>query len=387
MAEEHQLTRRELRERERQLAAEREAQAQAAQQPAKAAQPDAPVQHSSHHHAAESTEPAQQDAAPRQPVTEAPARRSRAHAHAAAVAEQNAEAVSEKPVTEKATPQPLPRRSRERLPAADAPVPPRPAAAQQGASVLPLLAEEPRASKPEPAKAAPVEESAKPAEKAQPAASAQSAAKPEPKPELKPEVTSAEKAAAVLPKRSPVAERVVAQNQHDGDGAPKGASFIRSEPVEKPETKASASDRADKDDADAVQLTGGVSTGPATASVLVLPSTPEQNFTLPLDSTGDVVLTTGSITLPQLTTDTGIIPAVFERDAGDPLADSSDRLPITDENRPISAVDTVRRYESDVILPSSPEHSRLNAAAVWLLVGAGVLIVAATAFVLLRIFG
>lgn len=217
--------------------------------------------------------------------------------------------------------------------------------------------------------------------------------KAESKAETRPEVTPAEKAAAVLPRRSQVAERVVAQNLQEADGAPKGASFIRTEPVDKPEPAkrpepAEKTQPAEKTSAaDQVQLSGGVSTGPATARVLVLPSTPEQNFTLPLDSTGDVVLTTGSITLPQLTTDTGIIPAVFERDAGDPLADSSDRLPITDENRPISAVDTVRRYESDVILPSSPEHSRLNAAGIWLLVGAGVLIVAATAFVLLRIFG
>lgn len=131
-----------------------------------------------------------------------------------------------------------------------------------------------------------------------------------------------------------------------------------------------------------------LATGPATASVLVLPSTPEQRtLGVPLDSTGEVVVTTGSITLPQVTTDTGVIPAVYERDQGDPLADTSDSVPVTDETRPVSAVETVRRYESERILPQSAHHDRMNKVSVGLLVGAGVLLIAATVFVLLRIFG
>ncbi|MGO2654983.1 MAG: hypothetical protein ACTH93_04005 [Pseudoclavibacter sp.] len=131
-----------------------------------------------------------------------------------------------------------------------------------------------------------------------------------------------------------------------------------------------------------------ITTGPATASVLVLPSTPEQNsLALPLDSTGDVLITTGSITLPQLTTDTGVIPAAYEKDRGDPLADTSDSVPVTDETRPVSAVETVRRYETDRILPENSQHDRMNKLSIGLLIGAGVLLIAATVFVLLRIFG
>ncbi|MFT8637641.1 MAG: hypothetical protein ABF811_06750 [Pseudoclavibacter sp.] len=117
------------------------------------------------------------------------------------------------------------------------------------------------------------------------------------------------------------------------------------------------------------------STAPPTASVLILPQVPHADLTKPLDETGEVVLT-GSITLPSITSRTGRIPFAFEKDQGSVREDAASMIPVQEEAQPIRALDMVSRYQQEPVLPTARRSGVSRAGIVLVIVSATMLALA-----------